>query len=345
MKPNGLVRVHNTGGEFWNEHLHSGGFTDFTTPFIENDFSFPESLESKFTHFICWGNMTPREIATVCAEIPLSNRVLVVVEPRVMEPQTWNKQTLSQFGHIYAASRQWAEKLGGEFFEWPQTRSSSNHLKNLTLPESRLKRVALIQSSKFNSISGENFSLRRLAIRRLKESGIPIDVYGSHWEASTVQNIYRKGYAFCKALISFLKYGAIVKFDILDFRAIRTRIQNNIGFVESVFDTLSKYEYCLVIENCDDYISEKLFNALYAGCKVVYVGPKLENYEYSIRSVVEVDPKSDSIVKKFVDLFSSSEILDHASIHREAANWLSIADSRIVHSKLARQIAASFSSC
>jgi len=342
VKNNGLVRVHNTGGQFWNVHLQSGGFTEFTKPFIESGFLFPESSESKFTHFISWGAMTPKEIAVVCAQIPLSNRVLIVVEPRVMEPYTWSQKTLSQFGHLFAASRQWADKVGGEFFEWPQTASSSVYSKSPNLPLSRLKRVAIIQTSKFNSISGEHFSLRRLVICELAKSGIPIDVYGSGWQASTIRNIYRKIYAFGKALIS-IKYGSVVKFDILDFRAIRTNIQNNLGFVENVFDTLSKYKYCLVIENCDDYVSEKLFNALRAGCKVVYVGPKLEKYGYLIKSVVEAEPSVDSIMAKFRELFASSEIYDHVDIQGEAINWLKIADSRTVYSKLAKQIVARFS--
>lgn len=335
------VRVHNTGGGFWNTHLASGRFTDFTTPFIENGFLFPESEDSNFTHFISWGNMAPNAIANACADIPLSNRVLILVEPRVMEPWTWSKQTLSQFGHVYAASRQWADKINCEFFNWPQIMSSSISKESPTLLEPRLKRVAIIQTSKFNSIRGEKFSLRRLAIRRLMKSGIPIDVYGSYWHATIIQNIYRKFHAFYKAL-TFAKYGSDFKFDIFDFRAIRTKRQNNLGFVENVFDTLSKYEYCLVIENCDDYVSEKLFNALNAGCKVVYVGPNLREHGLFMNSVVEAEHTPESIVEKFIKLFAIAEKHDHLVIKNEAIEWSKFADSSIVHKDLAQRIVNAF---
>lgn len=58
---------------------------------------------------------------------------------------------------------------------------------------------------------------------------------------------------------------------------------------------------------------------------------------------VEVEPLADSIMAKFKELFASSEIYDHVDIQGEAINWLKIADSRTVYSKLAKQIVARFS--
>jgi hypothetical protein len=46
-------------------------------------------------------------------------------------------------------------------------------------------------------------------------------------------------------------------------------------------DTLSRYKYAIVIENSADFVSEKLFDCVSAGCLVLYVGPNLD--EFNIR--------------------------------------------------------------
>ena len=58
---------------------------------------------------------------------------------------------------------------------------------------------------------------------------------------------------------------------------------------------------------------------------------------------MEAEPSVDSIMAKFRELFASSEIYDHVDIQGEAINWLKIADSRTVYSKVAKQIVARFS--
>jgi hypothetical protein len=50
------------------------------------------------------------------------------------------------------------------------------------------------------------------------------------------------------------------------------------GTVEDKLATMSKYKYALVIENSPEYMSEKLMEALFAGCIPIYVGPDPHDY-------------------------------------------------------------------
>lgn len=46
------------------------------------------------------------------------------------------------------------------------------------------------------------------------------------------------------------------------------------GRIDDVRDLYEKYEYALIIENCqnDGYVSEKFFDAVKSGCKIIYLG-------------------------------------------------------------------------
>jgi hypothetical protein len=62
-----------------------------------------------------------------------------------------------------------------------------------------------------------------------------------------------------------------------------------------------------VIENSADFVSEKLFDAVRAGCVVVYVGPNLEKYDLPKDSAIQVAPDPNLIVETVRDLQSKSE--------------------------------------
>jgi hypothetical protein len=61
-------------------------------------------------------------------------------------------------------------------------------------------------------------------------------------------------------------------------------------------EALQNYEVNICIENDSDYVSEKVWKALYAGAVPLYVGPKL-NYDPELRaSVINSDPKIEDII-------------------------------------------------
>jgi hypothetical protein len=86
------------------------------------------------------------------------------------------------------------------------------------------------------------------------------------------------------------------------------------GKIDNKTLALSQHRISIVIENSADFVSEKLFDAVRAGCVVVYVGPNLEKFDLPQNSAIEVDPNPSVIVEKvrYLQSKSESELLEIA---------------------------------
>ena len=57
-----------------------------------------------------------------------------------------------------------------------------------------------------------------------------------------------------------------------------------------------------MIENSADFVSEKLFDSVRAGCVSIYVGPELERYGIPTSTAISVCPDHKSIMEKVAEL-------------------------------------------
>ena len=87
---------------------------------------------------------------------------------------------------------------------------------------------------------------------------------------------------------------------------------------------MSFYRLCLVIENWPYYVSEKLFDALFAGCIPVYVGPSLINFGIPPGLVFEAEPNLVSIQ----ETVSAALTTDLVQWNRIRAEFLSDMETR-----------------
>jgi hypothetical protein len=69
---------------------------------------------------------------------------------------------------------------------------------------------------------------------------------------------------------------------------------------------MRRYEVAVVIENEPTYVSEKLFDALSAGCIPVYVGPPLGDYRIPQHLAVQVPPDASAILGAVEELLRSN---------------------------------------
>ncbi len=53
----------------------------------------------------------------------------------------------------------------------------------------------------------------------------------------------------------------------------------------------------MVVENCLNYVSEKLFDSFSARCIPIYVGPKLEDYGIPKNLYIQAEPSLEEIEK------------------------------------------------
>ena len=125
--------------------------------------------------------------------------------------------------------------------------------------EARMKRIVVINGSHNpRSRDREQYSLRIKAMSELSSVGV-VDLYGVGW------NRWWSRSAF------WLPYWT-------NFRALMSIYK---GKCVSKFEVLQNYEFCLCFENMsmDGYITEKMYDCLYAGTIPLYMGPS-DIYKY-----------------------------------------------------------------
>ena len=123
----------------------------------------------------------------------------------------------------------------------------------------RLKRVVVINGSHNPpSRDREQYSLRINAMAELSKNGV-VDLYGMGWDKWWSREAW------------WLPY----------WQNRRALMRIYRGQCESKFEVLQNYEFCLCFENMrmDGYITEKLFDCLYAGTIPLYLGaPDILDY-------------------------------------------------------------------
>lgn len=125
--------------------------------------------------------------------------------------------------------------------------------------EQRMKRVVVINGSHNpRSKIREQYSLRIKAMAELSKLGV-VDLYGMGWERWWSRSaLWLPYWMNRRALMSIYK-----------------------GKCASKFEVLQNYEFCLCFENMrmDGYITEKIFDCLYAGTIPLYMGaPDILDY-------------------------------------------------------------------
>ncbi len=290
------IRITGHGGEGKFQFGDSGPWKEFEKVFLENGHEICNaSYEEQADAIIANSYNTALEKYLFSLEIPLSKRILVNWEPYIVERVRYRPEVFNRFGSRFAPSVDWAAKINGTSFKWPQD--------EIIDPDiflnwfDRSTSAVMIQGNKFSARKGELYSLRRKVLNMLhaKEltlfgtnwnSGLKFDWW--HWSRSIINSNFRE-----ISLTSFFGMG-------------RNYDQYK-GKIDDKALVLSKYRICIVIENSADFVSEKLFDAVRAGCVVVYVGPNLEKYDLPKDSAIQVAPDPNLIVETVRDLQSKSE--------------------------------------
>lgn len=211
-----------------------------------------------------------------------SNSILIVYEPSVVAPLNYSKRVRKRFGLIIEVGRN--PHASSHAVPWPQNWPE----KVIDSIEPRISdRVALINADKLSFIAGENYSLRRQIV-----SYPTVDTYGHGWD----EGFRRK---FGKLLLELAT--AIQSGRKLNFYAARNWFNPSVnwhGPVKSKNSTLEKYKVSIVIENSSEFMSEKLFDSLFAGCIPVYVGPPISDFGVPENLIYQCEASPKSIVRE-----------------------------------------------
>jgi hypothetical protein len=74
------------------------------------------------------------------------------------------------------------------------------------------------------------------------------------------------------------------------------------GSVSDKNSAMANYKVALVVENSSEFLTEKLFDAWFAGCIPVYVGPPVEAFGIPRSLVIQVTEPTVREVKNCIDL-------------------------------------------
>ena len=216
--------------------------------------------------------------------VPHARRVLVVWEPEIVEKDRYKAEVLENYGVVYAPSSIWASKVSGKSFRWPQ-----DPVVGITPQEDWIKRknkFVIVQGNKFSARKGELYSLRRKVIQGLKEE---IDLYGTNWNKGIGFDWWHWSRSALNSNLNEISPNSI--------SGLGRHYANYFGETSHKRETLADYRLAIVIENSSDFVSEKLFDAVSAGCLVIYVGPSLEEFDIDKRSLVVCSESRSEIVK------------------------------------------------
>ena len=207
---------------------------------------------------------------------------LIRMEPSVVLPANYKLSRKRQFKKIITVGG--LPSRDSLSVHWPLIWPSASELKELRETE-RTDRVVLINGNKMSFIKGELYSLRRGAIKAIGN----LDLYGTEWNSSTTARLFI-------ALRSFVH--SVLSLELPRISGLSLWLQTyskSQGPVTKKLQTMSRFKYALVIENSAEYMSEKLMEALFAGCIPVYVGPDPERYGIPKELVIRAEPNVHSI--------------------------------------------------
>lgn len=225
---------------------------------------------------------------------------LLRVEPRAVNPFQYQVKMKRYFSQTFCptedqvtldSDRIWQSGyLSAKFSPSPKATQSLG---------SRTFSFGMINQNKFSCVDGELYDLRRKVIGEFAKKRLPLSVAGKDWQRNLVWFYLKYAYAAFIAiragLVPIFRYqNSLRKLEGISF----------VGRVESEIDYLSDCEVALVIENEQTYASEKLLNALLAGCKVVYVGPKMDLSKFVEGQIIHANPNSSDIVVKALEALS-----------------------------------------
>ncbi len=230
-------------------------------------------------------------------KIPINRRMLIIYEPEAVNPSQHKPKIRAKYGRIVIGSplqMQSASEilihhgyLNEDFMEtWKAHKDSI-----------RTDTVGVVNENKFSFVRGNNYKLRLTAIRGICESGKRVNLAGKNWDASRSWHLKRQ----INALYLCLRLGGRLDLSNWHFSFNHQNLHLS-GWVHSDVSFLAKNEFALVIENDSNYVSEKLFNSLLAGCLPIYVGPSLDIFGIPTDLAIAVDRESKNFSQAIATL-------------------------------------------
>ena len=207
--------------------------------------------------------------------------VLIRNEPAVVCPLNYAPETVELFSKVIDIGRSLPDSTLSVPCPqtWPEDESFQWRGE-----VTRSEKPVLMNANKLSFIRGELYSLRRLIIHRFD-----IDLYGPRWGSSLLARLKTTIGELAIFLNSDLERSKIA------LRYWWSHHPNYKGISADKYETYRKYKIAIALENSPDYMSEKLIDALLAGCVPIYCGPDVSEYGIPQELVISCTPDLEGV--------------------------------------------------
>jgi len=200
-------------------------------------------------------------------ELDLWRDVVVLAEPEVVRPDLYRNLLFSKVSMVLPLGRYRAERLG--LTNWIDFPVELPTYEQVWVP--RNTKIALVNEHKFSSSFRSKYGLRRKVIHYLeREYPGTLDLFGNQWNDTKTIEVRRR-------VAALRNFKTPLDIDLNEtFSNLWHVYESHAGHMDSECKLLKEYRLSICIENDIDYVSEKVWKSLYAGCPVIYVGPNLD---------------------------------------------------------------------
>ena len=212
-----------------------------------------------------------------------SRKVLLRFEPSVVNPLLYSKRIENLYDQVLNVGQVNTGVKGLRVIRWPYrawsnpaipSRNSDKDPERLLKDSSstrRDKRCVMVASRKLPFSRNDNYQVRSQIARFRHELGV--QVYGMKWGESRWKLLKEnlRIYLFFLSQLFIPNPAPLV-------RSFLASKQEDISEVDDKFEILLRSDFSLVIENSDEYVSEKILDAFVAGSIPLYRGPDLDQF-------------------------------------------------------------------
>ena len=209
--------------------------------------------------------------------------ILYRSEPACVLPVAYKPETIALYSSIISFGK---SEVINDGMHWPQYFPAEEQL-GWGIHD-RLPRAALINANKLNLSPSELYSLRRESIKTIEG----VDLFGENWNSNFRERIKVLAIEVMKDPIRHLVAASGHS------RHWFANWPETVSPADKI-SIMQRYKFALVIENELSYMSEKLFDAFFAGCIPIYVGPEVTDYKVPKELIIQCKPTSQSLAEGF----------------------------------------------
>lgn len=280
--------------------------------------------------------------------------ILIRLEPSSIFPAQYKKRILDKYGLVITTGRKETVNEGFYGIQNPYSYLPNPNLQmnrglsiidilasedfnlqfNIDNWKNRDLTISLIAGNKVSCSKKSNYGLRRDIAAALPRDFLV--VYGELWNANFYLKLkHRVGVAFHgiqnKTIPNIQSiYGSFFR-----------KYLNFVGPIADKHVIVKRSKFSLVIENSNQYVSEKIIDAMINGSIPIYFGPNLEEFGFPGRSIAITNLSSPSEITNKIEGLSDEDIQQYLNSIKEFFKSGSFTNNfidRVVYRKVANKI-------